>query len=100
MGIMTTRLLLHLHKAVHSLQNMSKPGSTVYMSQRTGPITFKVVRQRGSEEESLGEVDATFHAGMRPGCDSESVIEIRAPSTKRSTLQSDRDRQEIAINAV
>ena len=48
---MTIRLILHLHKAMHRLQNMSNPGSAIYMSDRTGPITFRVEHDAGSDDE-------------------------------------------------
>ncbi|KAH8077417.1 hypothetical protein BXZ70DRAFT_703762 [Cristinia sonorae] len=56
MGIMTVRLLLHLHKAVHRLQNMSDPGSTVYMSHRAGPLTVNL-KNTGNPDEGEGDRD-------------------------------------------
>ncbi|TCD62357.1 hypothetical protein EIP91_006986 [Steccherinum ochraceum] len=53
MGIMTIRLLLHLHKAVYGLSHMSIPGPTVYMANKLSPITFKVEHQAESDSGSV-----------------------------------------------
>jgi len=88
MGIMTVRLLLHLHKAVHRLQTMSKPGSTVYMSHHTGPITFRLNSGSGSDEGIMdGEEQDLFRA--RSGRDAESNVGVAMPQNFISAEHND-----------
>lgn len=89
MGIMTVRLLLHLHKAVRSLQSF--PGSMTFMSNRTGPITFKVAHSAESETADPAEEEDLVEAPFAR--ESSSILEVpvsRSPdfaSTTHSAIE-------------
>ena len=83
---MTVRLLLHLHKAVHKLQNMSKPGSTICMS-RSGPITFRANNDPGDEKGRVSDDEEAEHFAIRtvlsdPG--PMTIVEIDMPLGRES----------------
>lgn len=79
MGIMTSRLLIHLHKAVHNLQHMSKPGSSIYISHRTGPITFRELSIIGDNQESIEESGLSRIWSIRTSQSELPVVGVGAP---------------------
>ncbi|THH29968.1 hypothetical protein EUX98_g4208 [Antrodiella citrinella] len=91
MGIMTVRLLLHLHKAVYNLQRMSAPGSTVYMSHRTGPITFRVNDQSNADDERSEAEQDLFRRTSASSHNAESteIVEVTVVIRNLSAEQKD-----------
>lgn len=90
MGIMTIRLILHLHKAMHRLQNMSNPGSAIYMSDRTGPITFRVEHDAGSDDED-DEDDDEDEDELLHNHGEVLEITIAAPTMRQRSIDIDND---------